>query len=155
MRSIKSKYGYKDLDRVDYTPGQPPLVNRESHKRKRVHEEYQEEYLDELAEELIIEAWGIASRRKQAINLRRNKHKVGRGRIRARSRIATNPILQHRATRRARVAVTKKYLKGRNKSDVSYAQKADVELKVRRAAPRVKIIQKRLLPKVRADDRRR
>ncbi len=154
MRSIKSKLSYRDLDLVDYTPGQPPLINRESHKRKRVHEEIQEEYLDDLAEQLIIEAWGVASRRRQAINLRRNKHKTHRGRIRAQSRVATNPILQRRATRRARVAVTKKYLKGRNKSDVSFAQKADVELKVKRAAPRVKIIQKRLLPKVRADDRR-
>lgn len=101
----------------------------------------------------IDEALTVAQRRKRAIITKRNKAKLARGRKKADRRIADKDRISARARRRAKAAIVKKLTKGVSKADLSPQRKAEIERRLSKMNARVERSQKRILPKVRKDDR--
>ena len=86
-------------------------------------------------------------------SMRRNKAKIKLGRQRASRKAASQEVLKKRATKQARGIVLKKILKNRDKGELAYSQRANLEKQLARRKGAIDRLAKKLLPKVRKDDR--
>ena len=117
---------FKDLYTVEYRPGEDELTNYRAYKRKRHMYEDQE----------TVEALTLQQRMAKARQLKRMKAKIKIGRERAKRKMADKKKLEGRARKQARTLILKKLTKGKNKSELSFARRA--ELEKRMSAPAVK-----------------
>ena len=88
--------------------------------------------------------------RKQSF--KKNKAKIMRGREKAAKKKATPEKLKARAEAGARKALENKLLKGKSKSDLSFAEKEKLEKKLKKKGGAIKRIAKKMLPGVRKKD---
>lgn len=103
--------------------------------------------------EQIREELTLAQRMAKARALRRNKAKLKRGRDIASRKTATSDVLMKRAMKDAKAILIKKWLKGKSKSEATPAEKSRVEKKLKANPKMIERIARKLLPKVRAQDR--
>ena len=71
------------------------------------------------------------------------------GRKKARMKIANQKVLNRRARKAARNAITKKLTKGIPKADLTPARKQEIERRLDKMGPRVTRLAKKMLPKLR------
>ena len=99
------------------------------------------------------EAMTMATRMKMKQAFRKNKAKIMRGRKKAAKKIASMDKLQGRAQKQARNILLQKILQGKDKGQLSFAARADVEKKLAKKKAAIKRIAKKLLPGVKKADR--
>lgn len=99
------------------------------------------------------EAMTLATRMKMKAAFRKNKAKILRGRKKAAKKLASMDKLQARAEKQARNILLQKILQGKDKSQLSYAARGDVEKKLAKKKAAIKRIAKKLLPAVKKADR--
>lgn len=139
---------FKDFTVVDYKPGTDQHIKYVVQKRKNTSVS---EEIEQVEEEKGV--LSIQQRMKKKVDLRRNKAKVKLGARKAKRRLANKDVLARRARRRARMVVLKKILRGKDKSDLSYGARGAYERMVNRRKAALKVLSRKLLPKVRAADR--
>ena len=107
----------------------------------------------EIYEEAIEEALTVQQRMKMKQTMRRNKAKIKLGRQRSMRKMASAEVLKGRAHKQAKNIIIKKILKNKNKADLSYGSRVNLEKQVAKRKGAILRIAKKLLPKVRQKDR--
>jgi len=100
-----------------------------------------------------LEALTNQQRMKAKINFRKNKAKIALGKKKAAKKLASPEKLKSRAEKQARNILIKKILKNKDKGDLSFAGRKEIEKKLAKKKGAIKKIAKKLLPKVKAADR--
>jgi hypothetical protein len=103
----------------------------------------------------IDEGLSVSARRRKAMQLRRFAPKIQRGRERAKRKMASREKLLMRSTKQARMLLFKKLSKGKRPPDVSFAQRKAIEDKLKKKAPVIARMSKKLFPKVRKSEMER
>jgi hypothetical protein len=103
----------------------------------------------------LDEVLSIQTRMRMKASMRKNKAKIKLGRRRADRKLADTGRLTKRARRQARNAILNKILKGKDKSELSYGARADIERRVNKRAALIQRMARKLLPKVRKADRQK
>ena len=125
-------YSFKDFTAVDYTA----TGTKQTQKRQNVEE-----------------ALTQAQRQKMKMAMRKNKAKIKLGQKKAAKKLASKEKLQKRAEKQARNILVKKITKDKDKAELSYAARANIEKQLDKKKAAIKRIAKKLLPKVKAADR--
>lgn len=125
---------FKDFINVDYTQTGDDYLAYQAQKRHRG---------------VKGEALSMASRRKLARSLKRNKAKIARGRKKAARRIASKEVLMKRARKQARKQIAQKFTKDTPKDELTFARKKEIEKRLDKMKPRIDRMAKKLLPVVR------
>jgi len=101
--------------------------------------------------ESVDEALNMQQRMARGRQMKRNKSKLARGRLKAAKRTASKDVLAKRARKAARSAILSKMTKGMSKSELSPARKRELEKKLEKPAFATKIsrVAQKLLPKMR------
>jgi hypothetical protein len=99
------------------------------------------------------EALTAQQRMKMKATFRKNKAKIALGKKKAAKKLASPEKLKAKADKQARNILTKKILKGKDKAELSFAGRADLEKKLAKKKGAIAKISKKLLPQVRAADR--
>ena len=99
------------------------------------------------------EALSMATRMKMKAAFRKNKAKIAIGRKKAAKKLASPEKLKSRAVKQARNLIIKKILKGRDKSELSFAARGDLEKKVSKKKGKIMKLAKNLLPAVKKADK--
>ncbi len=99
------------------------------------------------------EALSMATRMKMKAAFRKNKAKIAIGRKKAAKKLASPEKLKSRAVKQARNLIIKKILKGRDKSELSFAARGDLEKKVSKKKGKIMKLAKKLLPAVKKADK--
>jgi len=99
------------------------------------------------------EALSMATRMKMKAAFRKNKAKIAIGRKKAAKKLASPEKLKSRAVKQARNLIIKKMLKGRDKSELSFAARGDLEKKVSKKKGKIMKLAKKLLPAVKKADK--
>ena len=135
---------FKDMITVERRPGMGDQINYKVQKQRRTQED-----VEQTDEEL-----SISGRRKLARVMKRRKSQLKRARERAKKRMAKKEVLARRARRQARGQAAKVLTKGKNKADLSVAQKKNIEKRLAQQGwqQRIAVINKRLMPKVRRQE---
>ena len=108
----------------------------------------------EIYEETSVdEALNIQQRMKLKQSLRRNKAKIQMGRKRAARKMASAEVLKGRANKQAKNIIIKKILKNKQKGDLSYGSRVNLEKQVAKRKSAILRLAMKLLPKVRQKDR--
>lgn len=106
-------------------------------------------------DEFVTEGISGTERLRKAQKMRSRKVMLSVQRNTKLKRQAPNDILARRTKVSARKLVMKKLLKGRNKSELSAAEKASIEARTTKMLSMMKNLPQKLLPKVRELDRQR
>jgi len=101
----------------------------------------------------LDEAMTLATRQKMKAAFRKNKAKILRARKKSAKKLASMDKLKGRAEKQARNLLLKKILQGKDKSELSFAARADVEKKLAKKKAAIKKIAKKLLPSIKKADR--
>jgi hypothetical protein len=135
---------FKDMITVERRPGMGDQINYKVQKQRRTQED-----VEQTDEEL-----SISGRRKLARVMKRRKSQLKRARERAKKRMAKKDVLAKRARRQARGQAAKVLTKGKNKADLSVAQKKNIEKRLAQQGwqQRINVLNKRLMPKVRRQE---
>jgi len=135
---------FKDLYTVEYRPGEDELTNYRAYKRKR----HMYESDDNTS---TVEALTLQQRMAKARQLKRMKAKIKIGRERAKRKMADTKKLKGRARKHARMFIFKKLTKGKNKSELSFARRAEIEKRMNAPAvkKRIDMFAKRMFKDVR------
>ena len=99
------------------------------------------------------EAVTAKTRMKMKQAARKNKAKIALGKKKAAKRLASPEQLKKRAENKARKMIIKKILKNKDKSDLSFSARAELEKKVAKKKGKIMKIAKKLLPIVKKADR--
>ena len=99
------------------------------------------------------EALTLAQRQKMKQAFRRNKAKILRGRKKAAKKLASPEKLKARATKAARTLLMNKILKNKDKADLSFSSRAELEKKLAKKKGAINKIAKKLLPRIKKADR--
>jgi ATP sulfurylase len=99
------------------------------------------------------EAMTAAQRQKAKATFRKNKGKIMIGRKKAAKKLASKEKLQKRAEKQARNILVKKLLKKKDKGDLSFAARGELEKRLAKKKGAIKKIAKKLLPQVKKADR--
>ena len=110
-------------------------------------------FVEIYEETLVDEALNIQQRMKMKQSLRRNKAKIQLGRKRAARKMASAEVLKGRANKQAKNIIIKKILKNKQKGDLSYGGRVNLEKQVAKRKGAILRLAKKLLPKVRQKDR--
>jgi len=154
---------FKDMYPVEYRPGEDELTNYRAYRRRRVHDvgsdtaTYSESY-DPIPEEAEVdEALNLQQRMKKSRMMKRMKSRIKIGRERAKRKMADKKKLVKRSSRKARDILVRKLTKDIPKKELTFARKQEIEKKLDTPAfkARIKMISKRLLPKIRRAEVRR
>lgn len=105
--------------------------------------------------EYVQEALSLSQRRKAAQRFKRIKGKLKRSRQRAKKRTANLDTIKSRAKKQARNTLFKKLSRGKARTDVSPSVRNQIEKRMAKFKSRLDRDAKRLIPKVRKDDRKR
>ena len=106
-------------------------------------------------EDMILEDISSSQRLKMATKTRSRKHLLALARNVKLKRSAALPILQKRSVTGARKLLLRKFLKGRDKNQMSAGEKNRIEARVTAALATMKNLPTKLLPKVRQLERSR
>ena len=143
-------YSFKDFLTVDYTGTGDEMLAKFAKRRKT----------DDTSGDLVAsndpsvdEALTMAQRQKMKMAMRKNKAKIALGQKRARKKIASPEKLKKRAEKAARNILIKKITKDKDKADLTYAARANIEKRLEKKGAAIKKIAKKLLPKIRQADR--
>lgn len=138
-------YTFKELLVAPLEDGEDEYLKYRAKKRRNgaVYEE---------AETELEEALTTQQRVKRRQIMRRLKAKIAMGRKRAMKKRATPEKLKQRAARRARQAIIKKLSRGKDKSELSYSQRKEIEQRVAKRQSMIDRMAKKMLPTVRKDD---
>jgi nicotinic acid mononucleotide adenylyltransferase len=113
-------------------------------------------YPDMPYEQVVDEAnISVAQRMKKKLTMRRFKKKIAVARKIKLKRASNLGTIKNRAVRKARQIVTKRILRGRDKSKMSAAEKSAIEARVKRMGALVKRTATRLVPTMRKIERTR
>lgn len=137
---------FKDLlANPDAYAGYDDQLKYRKQKQKRMGYEEVEPTEEELS---------VSGRRKLARVMKRRKSQLKRARERAKKRMAKTAVLKKRGRRQARGQAVKILTKGKAKSDLSVAQKKNIEKRLSQQGwqQRINVINKRLMPKVRRQE---
>jgi|TARA_R100000030_G_scaffold63233_3_gene47927 hypothetical protein len=170
---------FKDLYTVEYRPGEDELTNYRAYKRKRhMYEAIKMICKDCGCEQnnatpgcdcpndnsggphfapqnddgkSTVEALTLQQRMAKARQLKRMKAKIKIGRERAKRKMADKKKLEGRARKQARTFILKKLTKGKNKSELSFARRAELEKRMNAPAvkKRINMLAKRMFKDVR------
>jgi|TARA_B110000908_G_C10199061_1_gene424451 hypothetical protein len=99
------------------------------------------------------EAMSLAHRMKMKASFRKNKAKIALGKKKAAKKLASPEKLKSRANKAAREFLIKKMLKGKSKSDLSFAARSGIEKKLANKKGMISKIAKKLLPSIKKKDR--
>ena len=140
---------------VEYRPGEDELINYRVQKRKRTesfdHPNCGTPDCCGECEPDLDEALTIQQRMARGRLMKRMKSRIKIGRERAKRRMANKDVLLKRARKAARKAVLKKLTKGKDKSDLPFARRQELEKRLDRPAvkKRIDMLTKRMLKDVR------
>jgi hypothetical protein len=101
----------------------------------------------------VGEALTNMQRQKAKQTFRKNKAKIALGKKKAAKKVASPEQLKKRAEKAARNILIKKITKDKDKSDLSFAQRTNIEKQLEKKKGAIKKIAKKLLPQLRKDDR--
>jgi thiamine kinase-like enzyme len=111
------------------------------------------QFVEIYEETSVNEALNIQQRMKLKQSLRRNKAKIQLGRKRAARKMASAEVLKGRANKQAKNIIIKKILKNKQKGDLSYGSRVNLEKQVAKRKNAILRLAKKLLPQVRQKDR--
>ena len=133
---------FKQMMMVNYRPGEDDAVNYYAQKRKRQYHGN---------EEVENEALTIQQRLARGRQLKRMKAKIKIGRERARRKMADKKKLERRSQKAARTFILKKLTKGKGKSELSFARRAEIEKRMDKPAikKRIGMLAKRMFKDIR------
>lgn len=140
-------YSFKDYLAVDYTQTGDELLALKAKRRKI------DDTTGPIGEDDFEEALTNMQRQKAKQTFRKNKAKIALGKKKAAKKIASPEQLQKRADKAARNILIKKITKDKDKSDLSFAQRSNIEKQLDKKKAAIKKIAKKLLPKLRIADR--
>lgn len=103
--------------------------------------------------EIVDEALTVSQRIKRKASMRKAKAKIRVGRERAARKKATTEVIKKRARNRAKNMLFKKLAKGKSKDQMSYAQRAAIEKKMKGKGKVIDRLAKKLVKDVRAAER--
>lgn len=106
-------------------------------------------------EDMILEDISSSQRLRMATKTRSRKHLLALARNIKLKRAAALPVLKNRSVTGARKLLLRKFLKGRDKSQLSAGEKNRIEARVTAALAMMKNLPAKLLPKVRQLERSR
>jgi hypothetical protein len=133
---------FKDFLTVDYTGTDEELLAIQSKKRKL-----------ESTEEEVDEAMSVSQRLKAKKTFQKNKAKILMGRKKSAKKFATPEQLKKRTEKQARGAIEKKLTGGKSKSDLSFAERGQLEKKMAKKTAAIKKLAKKLLPSAKTKDK--
>lgn len=112
---------------------------------------------DAKASELLgmEEALTMQARTKLKNAMRKNKAKIARARKIASKKKASKEKIEKRAKKQAIEIVKKKMLKGKDPSELSFSARAALEKRVKKKSGAINKLAKRLVKKVKQDERER
>jgi hypothetical protein len=111
------------------------------------------EICDDLVEDADLdEAMTLQQRMKAKATMRKNKAKIAMGRKKAEKRIASPEKLKKRARKQARDSLEKKLLKGKDKSELSFSGRQNLEKQVDKKKGAIDRIARKLLPQVKKQE---
>ncbi len=143
-------YSFKDLVVAsDPRMGDDEWLEYMRQKRKRLSEDLSEQEVQAL------EALDMKARRKLAQAMRKNKAKIKRAKEIASKKKASKDKLEKRAQKQAIDIVKKKIAQGKDIKKMSFAARQQLDDKVKKKQGLVKKLAKRLLKKVKADEKER
>lgn len=144
---------FKDFVVVEPEYETDELIAYINQKRRRQDEsvEITEEEFDSLVE--IDEALTTAQRLKMKAAFRKNKAKIALGKKKAATKLASPEKLKKKAQKQARDMLAKKMLKDKDKSELSFAGRQDLEKKLDKKKGAISKLAKKLLPQVKAADK--
>ena len=118
---------FKDMINVEPRPGEDELINYRVQKRKRT-------YAGNEDVEPENEALTIQQRMKRGRMMKRLKARIKIGRQKAKRRMANKDTLERRANKAARKAVLKKLTKGKDKNDLPFTRRQELEKRLDKPA---------------------
>ena len=143
-------YSFKDLVVAsDPRMGDDEWLEYMRQKRKRLSEDLSEQEVQ------AVEALDMKARRKLAQAMRKNKAKIKRAKEIASKKKASKGKLEKRAQKQAIEIVKKKIAQGKDIKKMSFAARQQLDDKVKKKQGLVKKLAKRLLKKVKADEKER
>ena len=145
-------YSFKDLVVAsDPRMGDDEWLEYMRQKRKKSDDD------GDVSEEEVkaLEALDIKARRKLAQAMRKNKAKIKRAKEIASKKKASKDKLEKRAQKQAIEIVKKKIAQGKDIKKMSFAARQQLDDKVKKKQGLVKKLAKRLLKKVKADEKDR
>lgn len=140
---------FKDYLTVDYTQSGDEQAAKNAARRKKngnVHD---------MEEENVDEVMTPAQRMKAKANFRKNKAKIALGRAKAARKLASPEKLKDRARKQAKAILVKKMTKDKDKSDLSLAQRGEIERRLKTKQKAIDTIAKKLFRKVKEKDRQK
>ena len=178
------RLSFKDFTVVDYVPGMGQYINYQAQKRHRgtigenaeefvPHDMFDPEtgekkvaktYEMHLAlkakgwdhdKKKVDEAMTVAQRIKSGQRMKKMSKRIQMAKKRSMKRAPSTEKLKLRARRQAKNTLVSKWMKGKQKGDLSFAQRQSVEKRLKSASGRIDTMSKKLLPDVRKQDRER
>lgn len=135
---------FKDFVSVDYTQSGDDQLAKQSKKRKQ-----------HIPTGNTGEALDFTARRKLARAMKKNKAKIAIGRKKAARKFADMDKLKKRAQKQARMTFFRKITKGMSKDELSFARRQDIEKRLDKMGPKIDKLARKLLPKVRQQEKDR
>jgi len=131
---------FKDMINVEPRPGEDELTNYRVQKSKRT-------YAGNEDVEPENEALTIQQRMKRGRMMKRLKSRIKIGRDKAKRRMANMDTLKQRARKSARKLVLKKLTKGKDKNDLPFARRQELEKRLDKPAvkKRIDMLAKRMV----------
>ena len=151
----KDTFTFKDLMA---SPGFEGETEAQAYLRYRAMKRRQ---IDEGVEDIkefeaeIDEALTQSQRRAKGRQMKRMASRIKLGRSKAMKRIAGPEVIKKRAQKAARLTMFKKITKGKSPSEIPFAKRAEIEKRLDKLAPRIKVIAKKMIPQVRKLERER
>ena len=147
MDDNKKDLGFRDFLSVDYTQDGDDYISYQAQKRHRgvVGEEVEE----------VDEVMSRVQRMKASQRMKRYSKKIARAKERALKRAPSTDVLQKRAKKQARNQMIKKWTRGQDKSELAVGRKAELEKRLKKMAPKLDRLAKRMMPQLRKMDRER
>lgn len=105
--------------------------------------------------EQVDEAYTVAQRIKAKQRMKKMSKRIQMAKKRAMKRAPSTDKLKLRARKQAKGALVSKWMRGKQKGDLSFSQRQNIEKRLKGASGRIDTMSKKLLPDVRKQDRER
>jgi len=112
-------------------------------------------YKYEESVEQTDEAYTVAQRIKAKQRMKKMSKRIQMAKKRAMKRAPSTEKLKLRARKQAKGALVSKWMRGKQKGELSFAQRQNIEKRLKSASGRIDTMSKKLLPDVRKQDRER
>lgn len=156
QKPVTGPLSFRHFYTVEYRPGEDELINYRAKKRRNgaMYEHHKKDADGNPIphdDEEMNEALTMAQRQKRARIMKRLKSRIKLGRERQKRKMADQPRLQKRAIKQAKRRVIKKILKGKDKRDLSFARRQEIEKRLEKPAfkKRIERLAKRMFPAIR------